>query len=76
MLKETMENSHWGKTSRERLGTCDVRLQMLFNKVVEGFDCSVICGHRTKAEQDKAVSDGASKTHYPNSRHNTLPIWG
>jgi peptidoglycan L-alanyl-D-glutamate endopeptidase CwlK len=32
-----------------------------------------LCGHRSKAEQDKAFADGFSKVQFPNSKHNSLP---
>ena len=44
--------------------------------MIEDYDVSIICGHRSKAEQDKAVADGASKTRYPNSKHNSIPSLG
>jgi peptidoglycan L-alanyl-D-glutamate endopeptidase CwlK len=36
-------------------------------------DFTVVCGHRCKADQDKALADGKSKVCYPNSRHNSHP---
>ena len=63
----------FSKLSLDRLRTCDVRLQRLFEKVVAGFDCTVICGHRTKEEQDEAVRLGRSKTSWPTSKHNSAP---
>lgn len=63
----------FSSTSRERLDTCDERLQRLFDCVVEIYDCSILCGERTKADQDKAFAEGKSKLKYPASRHNTHP---
>ena len=60
-------------SSTAKLMTCDDRLQKLFLKVVEERDCTIICGHRTKEDQDKAVAEGKSKATFPNSRHNTSP---
>ncbi len=57
----------------QRLATCDARLQALFNEVVTHFDCVVLCGHRTKEEQDAAVAAGNSKTPFPKSKHNPSP---
>ena len=51
----------YSKTSRKRLDSCHPELQRLFNSLIEDYDVSIICGHRSKAEQDKAVADGASK---------------
>ena len=51
----------FGTRSRERLDTCHQDLQTLFEAVIEEVDCSVICGHRNKADQDKAFASGNSK---------------
>ncbi len=62
----------YGKTSRERLLTCHPKLQELFF-ALEDWDVTIICGERTKAEQDAAVAAGNSKVVYPNSKHNSHP---
>jgi len=59
--------------SRERLLTCHPDLQRLFNEVIKVVDCTVICGHRTRAEQDKALREGRSLAQWPRSKHNGLP---
>jgi len=61
---------HFGKTSYSRLITCHPDLQRLLLKVVEKFDCSILCGIRSKAEQDAAFAAGTSKVQWPNSKHN------
>lgn len=63
----------FGSRSRQNLDTCDPRLQRVFERVVETYDCTVICGHRGKADQEAAVAAGHSKTPWPKSRHNELP---
>lgn len=63
----------FSKASKERLGTCDERLQRLFNRVIETVDCTVVCGHRGEAEQEDAFKRGASKLHYPAGKHNKVP---
>lgn len=63
----------FSKLSAERLATCDPRLQLVLNEVIQHFDCSVIFGHRTKPEQDQAVAEGRSKTPWPTSKHNAVP---
>lgn len=63
----------FGKKSEERLATCHVDLQRLFNEVIKHYDCTVTCGHRGKDEQDEAVRTGVSKLAWPNSKHNSLP---
>ena len=59
--------------SKRRLSTCDARLQVLFNKVIENIDCTILCGHRGKKEQDKAYAEGNSKVLFPHSKHNKMP---
>ena len=59
--------------SKSRLITCDDRLQDLFNEVVEHFDCTVLCGHRNREDQEKAYREGKSKARWGQSNHNTLP---
>lgn len=63
----------YSRVSRDRLATCDERLQRVFNKVIEFEDCSILCGHRGQAEQDEALRTGKSKLGWPKSNHNALP---
>ena len=63
----------FGKTSRERLATCDERLQRVFNEVINYVDCSVLEGHRSAERQDKLFEEGKTKVKYPNGRHNANP---
>ncbi len=60
----------FGKVSRQRLHTCDKRLQKLFNEVVKTFDCSIIQGERSEEKQNKYFNEGKSKVKYPDSKHN------
>ena len=43
----------FGRSSRERLATCDERLQNVFNKVIKYVDCSVLEGQRNEERQNK-----------------------
>ena len=63
----------FGKRSKERLATCDERLQKVFNEVINYVDCSVLEGHRGEERQEKLFKDGKTKVHYPNGRHNANP---
>ena len=63
----------FSRVSRERLQTCHDLLQILMTDVLEEMDISILCGHRTAAEQNKAWADGFSKVQFPNSKHNSLP---
>jgi peptidoglycan L-alanyl-D-glutamate endopeptidase CwlK len=59
--------------SLERLNTCHPDLIRLFNEVIKGIDCSVLCGYRGQEEQEKAFNFGTSKLHFPASKHNGAP---
>ena len=63
----------FGKRSRERLATCDERLQKVFNEVIKFVDCSVLEGHRGQERQDQLFDEGKTKVKYPNGRHNSDP---
>lgn len=63
----------FSQTSKDRLRTCDEKLQVLFNEVVKTWDCSILCGRRSKEDQNKAYEEGKSKLRYPESKHNLLP---
>ncbi len=47
--------------SSMRLKTCDPRLIQLFELVVETYDCTIVGGARTPAEQAENVAHGVSK---------------
>lgn len=59
--------------SLSRLNTCHPLLAELCLRVVEHHDITITCGHRPKAEQDRAYQSGASTKQWPRSRHNTMP---
>ena len=63
----------FGRSSRERLATCDDRLQKVFNEVIKYIDCSVLEGHRGEERQNKLCDEGKSKVRYPDGRHNANP---
>jgi|SaaInlV_200m_DNA_6_1039755.scaffolds.fasta_scaffold03799_4 peptidoglycan LD-endopeptidase CwlK len=60
----------YSRTSARRLGECHPDLQTLFNEVIKEWDCSILCGARSKDEQDEAVRMGRSKKRWPKSNHN------
>jgi peptidoglycan L-alanyl-D-glutamate endopeptidase CwlK len=60
----------FGKTSFERLKTCDIRLVKLFREVVREFDCTVLEGVRDKETQEEYFRKGYTKLHWPDSKHN------
>ncbi len=61
------------ETSLRRLATVAQPLRDLVRDVAAEMPLVVVCGHRTRAEQDEACRLGRSKTPWPTSRHNTLP---
>ena len=63
----------FGRSSRERLATCDERLQKVFNEVIKYVDCSIIEGHRSGERQNKLYEEGKTKVKYPHGRHNANP---
>jgi peptidoglycan L-alanyl-D-glutamate endopeptidase CwlK len=56
--------------SKSILLTCHPALQAVMVEVVKTFDCTVICGRRSEAEQEKAFNEGKSKAHFGESAHN------
>jgi len=63
----------FSEKSMEKLRTCHPDLVNLFQTVVTEFDCRVLDGHRGLGEQMAAVSEGRSKTPWPESKHNAEP---
>lgn len=65
----------WGKTSLDRLVTCDKRLQDLADMMLarSPFDLTITCGYRTKEEQDEAYKSGKSRARFGQSKHNVFP---
>ena len=64
---------YFGTRSKQRLATCDERLQKVFNEVIKYVDCSVLEGHRGQERQDKLYEEGKTKLKFPNGRHNMAP---
>lgn len=63
----------FSKTSLERLNTCHEDIIKVCTELIKQYDFSVLCGHRSKEEQDKAFEQGNSKVRFPNSKHNSTP---
>ena len=69
----------FSQKSRDALATCRLDLQTLFETVVQGFDCSILEGHRTEQRQnayyDTRTANGKRRTQkrWPDSGHNNLP---
>ena len=52
----------FGPASKAQLATCHFELQRLFNEVIKWWDCQVIEGKRSEAQQRINVAKGVSKT--------------
>ena len=63
----------FSKISTERKLTCDPKLILVLDELIKQMDFIILCGTRTKAEQEDAFLRGATKVHYPDSKHNSLP---
>ena len=59
--------------SKAILSTVHPNLQRIANIAILSSDFAVICGHRNKADQNKAFAGGYSKLQYPSSKHNSKP---
>lgn len=73
MLAGGYEMYKFSKSSLSRLETCHGDLQILFRTVILHRDCTILAGHRQKAEQDAAYTSGNSQLKWPKSKHNALP---
>ena len=63
----------FSRASAQRLATCHPDIRQVCEQLIKTYDFSVTCGHRGKAEQDKAVAQGKSRAKWPASAHNKLP---
>ncbi len=61
---------YFSKSSREKLQTCDERLQRIARRAIMLVDFTVICGVRSKDEQNILFAEGKTKVKWPNSKHN------
>ena len=66
----------FSNTSKDRLDSCHDDLSLICRETIKRYphhDFSIICGHRTKGAQEEACRIGASKVHWPDSKHNSEP---
>lgn len=63
----------YSSRSLKALQTCDKRIQLIFTRVIEFFDNTIIYGRRDKLTQNKLYREKASKLQYPDSKHNSPP---
>jgi peptidoglycan L-alanyl-D-glutamate endopeptidase CwlK len=62
----------YGKRSKNNLAECNIDIQRVFNEVIKHYDCSILCGHRTREDQNRAYPK-YTKLKYPDSKHNKQP---
>ena len=63
----------FGTASKRRLAELHPDLQRVLLAAIQIMDFSVVCGYRGQADQEKAVREGKSTKHFPDSKHNTTP---
>lgn len=63
----------FSRRSKDNLAQCHPDLQRLFEDVIQYVDCTVLCGHRGRDEQEKAFEEGKSKARFGESPHNAYP---
>lgn len=59
--------------SKQRLATCDPRLQNILGEAIKYVDFIVIEGHRDREAQNRAVAQGKSQKPWPTGNHNLFP---
>ena len=62
----------FGNTSKGRLNTCHPYLQLILNKVIQTYDCTILCGFRAELGQNTAFEAGKSMLAWPESKHNNM----
>lgn len=67
----------WGARSRENIAQLCWQLQRVLDYYSDTapreLDCTIIVGHRTESEQERAFASRASKKRWPDSMHNKQP---
>ena len=63
----------YSNSSKKKLAQCHPLLQQVFKRVLETIDHTIVCGSRSKIEQNKLFAEGKSQLQYPNGKHNALP---
>lgn len=60
----------YSETSKQRLKTCCVELQEIFNEAIKIFDITIADGYRDEEKQNKMFAVGLSRLRYPEGKHN------
>jgi peptidoglycan LD-endopeptidase CwlK len=64
--------AQFSQSSKDKLFKAHVDFQILFNYVIQFYDCTIAESYRTKERQHQMVLEGKSKVDYP-TVHNTKP---
>jgi peptidoglycan L-alanyl-D-glutamate endopeptidase CwlK len=68
-----MAKYNYSKLSLKRISECAEPLQLIAQELIKEMDVTVLCGHRSKEEQDRCFKLGTSKLQWPRSKHNKTP---
>lgn len=63
----------FSQRSKDKLKTCDNKIQLICNEAIKYTDFTIVTGHRTKEEQNELYEKGFSKLQWPKGKHNTKP---
>lgn len=64
----------YSEKSKERLKSVHPYLQLICNKLIEIYDCTIIEGYRNEEKQNNYFNGGKSKFKFPDSKHNRSPF--
>jgi peptidoglycan L-alanyl-D-glutamate endopeptidase CwlK len=64
----------FSQRSKDRLVTCDPRLQDIFTEVIRHTDCTIVSGWRGEIEQNELKRTGKSQIGWPLSKHNHVMV--
>lgn len=60
----------FSRKSKSILMTCHPDIRAVMERIVQYFDCTILCGRRGETEQEQLFWDGKSKAHFGESPHN------
>lgn len=63
----------FSQTSLNRINECHPDLRIIAHELIKLMDVTILCGHRSKKDQNKAYNQGNSQLTWPRSKHNQVP---
>ena len=72
-MKGATTMPRYSMKSATKLATCHMDLQLVFCRVIETFDHTIVEGHRGKERQDEYFAEGKSRKRWPEGKHNGDP---